>query len=174
MGSFQSNDAALAVLEMKSWGMLPTATKGLTLALDTVNDPGNLGTILRLADWYACDAVICSPETADMYNPKTIAASKGSFLRMPVYYTSLDEWLPKVTVPVYAALLQGASVHYATLETPAILLMGNEANGIRPHLLPLVQHPISIPRFGHAESLNVASAAAILVDRFMSRHHPPS
>jgi TrmH family RNA methyltransferase len=174
MGSFQSNDAALAVLEMKSWGMLPTATKGLTLALDTVNDPGNLGTILRLADWYACDAVICSPETADMYNPKTIAASKGSFLRMPVYYTSLDEWLPKVTVPVYAALLQSASVHYATLETPAILLMGNEANGIRPHLLPLVQHPISIPRFGHAESLNVASAAAILVDRFMSRHHPPS
>lgn len=166
MGSFQSNDAALAVVEMRQLGEPPTLLQGLVLALDSLNDPGNLGTIIRLADWYACTAVVSSDETTELYNHKTLSASKGSFLRIPVYHTNLAAWLAQVSAPVYAAVLEGSSVHSMALSLPSVLLLGSEAHGIHPKLLSLIHHPISIPRYGHAESLNVASAAAILLDHF--------
>ncbi len=164
MGSFQSNEDALAVVKMMDRLDPIYPTEGLHLALDSINDPGNLGTILRLADWYGVSAVWCSEGTVDLYNPKVIAASKGSFLRVKVYYKPLTEVFKQTTIPVMAAMLEGESIHKNAHDLPAILLIGNEAKGIDPELLCFITHTLHIPRFGDAESLNAAVATGILLD----------
>jgi RNA methyltransferase, TrmH family len=165
-GSFQSNDSALAVAKIKVNDPPQIAKSELMLALDDVRDPGNLGTIIRIADWYGIKHIICSEESADIYNPKVLNSSMGSFTRVNVYYTDLYTYLPTLDLPIYGAFLGGKDIHQQNLKSTGIILMGNESNGISERIGELVTERLTIPRFGHAESLNVAIATAIICDNF--------
>ena len=166
IGQYQSNDSALAVVKMKSNSYFDLPFGKLAIALDDVRDPGNLGTIIRIADWYGIHHLVFSVQTADFYNPKVIQASMGSFTRVNFFYDNLTDVFDKWKVPVYGAFLDGLSIH--TLENPApgVILMGNESKGISPELESKVTQKITIPGFGKAESLNVAIATAIMTDNF--------
>lgn len=142
---------------------------GLILALDDINDPGNLGTIIRLCDWFGIDQLICSPQTVDCYNSKVVQASMGSLTRVSINYTDLTNYLSNTQLPVYIADMNGKSVYQARLPEHGILVMGNEANGISESVKELATAIISIPRFGdlqQTESLNVATATAIFLSEF--------
>ena len=167
-GSLQSNDRALAVVEMPESTEISFPKEGYILVLDNLRDPGNLGTILRIADWYGIEGIVCTPSTADVFNPKVINSSMGSFLRIPVQYAHLAEYLEKAKedgLPVLGALMQGESTHALQFPPKGILVMGNESKGIDPGLHPFLTRRISIPRFGQAESLNVGIATAVICDR---------
>ncbi len=138
----------------------------LTIVLDGIQDPGNLGTIIRIADWYGIKNIVCSPDCVDVYNPKTIQATMGSFARVNVYYQDLKNILTQTTLPIYGALMDGVSIHETQLPKHALLVIGNEGKGISEDILPLISHPITIPKFGGAESLNAAIATAIICDGF--------
>lgn len=168
VGTFSSNDAALAVVAMPQWPAYSATAKSWTLVLDNINDPGNLGTIIRIADWYGIKHILCSPDTADCFNPKVIAAAKGSFLRVQLHYLPLAEQLATRTMPIYGAYLDGENVHQLSLTQPGgYIVLGNEANGISASLSPLINRKVTIPAFGAAESLNVGIAAAVLCDNLL-------
>lgn len=138
----------------------------LILALDGIQDPGNMGTILRIADWFGIIDIVCSPNTVDVYNPKVIQSSMGSIFRVQVQYTDLKHWLANCSLPIYGALLEGENVYKKELSSSGVLIMGNEGSGISASLLPVITNPISIPSFGQAESLNVSVATGILLSEF--------
>lgn len=143
--------------------------KGLIVALDSVRDPGNLGTIIRLCDWFGVTQLVCSKDTVDLYNPKVIQATMGSLARVNIFYQDLGVWMSKTNLPVFGAFMDGCNVYASQLPQDAILVMGNEANGISSVLEKVITTKISIPRFGEiqkTESLNVASATAILLCEF--------
>lgn len=162
-GSYQTNDGALAVARMKS-AALPATLGAITLVLDDIRDPGNLGTLIRTADWYGVTDVVASLTTADFYNPKTIQASMGSFTRVQVHYTALAPFLQARQLPAYGTYLGGDNVHRLRIDTPCFVVIGNEANGISEDVGAVITHRITIPRFGRAESLNAAIAAAVVLD----------
>lgn len=164
MGSVESNNAAIAVVRMKKAGSLRIPTDQFTLALDGLSDPGNMGTIIRTADWYGISQVLSSKETTDFYSPKVINATMGSFLRVQVFYGSLVEMLADAKVPVYGAFLDGDDVHRMSFEKGGIIIIGSESHGISEPVAQLVTKRITIPRHGRAESLNASVAAAILLD----------
>jgi RNA methyltransferase, TrmH family len=166
LGAFQTNNAALALVHTQPNRPLQLSDKEYALALDEIRDPGNLGTILRIADWYGIRKIICSETTADIYNPKVISASMGSFTRVETYYCSLENYLKTFPYPVYGAFLSGESVHSVAFAPAGLIVMGNESQGIRPQLEPFIRHKISIPRYGGAESLNVGIATAIICDNW--------
>jgi TrmH family RNA methyltransferase len=143
--------------------------KGLFLVLDTIQDPGNLGTILRLADWFNVTAVICSIETADCFGPKAVQAAMGSILRVAVQYSDLKDWFEQNTLPVYGAKLDGQNIYCESLEENAVLIIGNEGKGISADLLKYISHSLTIPKFGHAESLNASVATGIILSEFKRR-----
>lgn len=163
LGSFQSNDAAIAVADMKA-NEMPKLKDEFCLVLDDLRDPGNVGTIIRTADWYGIKHVVASEETADFYNPKTISATMGSFCRVNVFYTDLLEFLTKNSLPVYGALMDGADVHQTNFGKEGMIVIGNESNGISEEVIRLVNHRINIPKRGGAESLNAAIATGIILD----------
>jgi len=136
------------------------------VALDDVSDPGNLGTIIRLCDWFGIQHIICSKNTVDCYNPKVLQATMGSIARVHLHYIDLNNFLQDVKVPVYGAFMDRASVYNTNLPKKGILVMGNEANGISKEVSALIWQEISIPQFGNntTESLNVATATAILLN----------
>ncbi|MBL4939668.1 MAG: RNA methyltransferase, partial [Lutibacter sp.] len=143
--------------------------EGLIVALDEINDPGNLGAIIRLCDWFGVDQLICSTNTVDCYNQKVVQASMGSLPRVSIVYTDLEKYLQDMSLPKFASLMNGENVYKNNLPKNAILVMGNEANGISDSILKLLTNAISIPRFGklqQTESLNVATATAILLSEF--------
>ena len=164
LGTLQTNDTALAVVEMHPNTALEANNGEWALLLDDVGDPGNLGTIIRIADWYGIKKLICSESTVDFYNPKVIAASKGSFTRVSAYYTDLVTFLQQQQKPVYGADLQGISVHAFSFPESGYLLMGSESHGISEELSARLSGRITIPAYGGAESLNVAVATAIICD----------
>jgi TrmH family RNA methyltransferase len=142
---------------------------GLLVALDSINDPGNLGTIIRLCDWFGVKQLICSTTTVDCYNAKVVQASMGSLTRVSIIYTDLELYLKNTSLPKYATLLNGDNVYKTKLPKNAVLVMGNEANGISDSIVKLVNKNLTIPRFGNlqqTESLNVATATAILLSEF--------
>ncbi|MCK8082002.1 RNA methyltransferase [Vibrio sp. 1CM24A] len=163
-----SNNAAISVVEIPTFE-LPEAT-GLMIALDGVSDPGNLGTIIRVADWYGIKHIVASSDCADPYNPKTISATMGSFGRVHVSQTDLPAYLEQANLPVYGAFLEGESVHKTEFTANGILLMGSESHGIREHAAKYVTDKITIPAFGGAESLNVAMATGIILDNMRRQH----
>jgi len=172
LGQYQSNDAALAVVQMKpNQAFLPEEGE-LILALDEVRDPGNLGTIIRIADWYGIKKLIFSSHTAEFYNPKVIQSSMGSFTRVQFYYGDLAQAFQEWKLPVYGAFLEGESIHELTNPTAGVLLLGNESHGISKEVEKWVSSKITIPSFGKAESLNVAIATAIFCDNFKRLVHP--
>ncbi len=143
------------------------------IMLDEIQDPGNMGTIIRIADWFGISKIVCSLTCADIYNLKVIQSTMGSILRVQVLYTNLVEWLNKNNhLPVYAATLHGKSIYDAAQFEKGIILMGNEAKGIKPELLTLSKMQITIPRFGEAESLNAAVATGIILSHFTQKMLP--
>jgi TrmH family RNA methyltransferase len=142
---------------------------GLILALDSIRDPGNLGTILRLCDWFGISQVVCSKETVDIYNPKVVQATMGSIARVNVNYVDLESYISQTKLPVFGTFMDGNNIYKSTLPQEGIIIMGNEANGISPEIENLIKNRLSIPRFGtlqKTESLNVATATAIVLSEF--------
>ena len=147
---------------------LKTEEVGWTLALDGVQDPGNMGTIIRTADWFGIKEIICSQNTVDCFNPKVIQSTMGSIFRVNVRYENLEEYFDKESRPIYGALLEGENMHTITPPKEGILLMGNEGSGISSELIAAISHPIHSPGSGGAESLNVAVATGILLSKLSS------
>ncbi|MBP4139087.1 MULTISPECIES: TrmH family RNA methyltransferase [Flavobacterium] len=142
---------------------------GLIVALDDIRDPGNLGTILRLCDWFGVKQIICSKETVDIYNPKVVQATMGSIARVNVNYVDLKDFLIHTKVPVFGTFMNGENIYQTVLPQNGIIIMGNEANGITAEIEKIVTNRLTIPRFGDlqkTESLNVATATAIVLSEF--------
>lgn len=132
------------------------------LCLDGIQDPGNLGSIIRIADWFGIPEVLLSKGSVDCYNPKTVQASMGSIFRTAIHYTDLEVFLQQTQLPVFGAVLEGASIQAMEWQQEGILVIGSESTGISPSIMPLIRERITIPRFGKAESLNAAIACGIL------------
>jgi RNA methyltransferase, TrmH family len=164
LGSFQTNDAALAVARIKPNRSLSIDEGEVVLVLDSIRDPGNLGTIIRTADWYGVRKIIASEETADFYNPKVLSSSMGSFCRVAIQYVSLVDYLTLVRKPIYGTFLDGLDVHSLSFSKGGLIIIGNESNGISREVERLVSQKITVPRFGKAESLNAAIATGIILD----------
>ena len=142
---------------------------GLIVALDDIRDPGNLGTILRLCDWFGIQQIICSKETVDIYNPKVVQATMGSIARVNVNYLDLKDFLTQIDLPVFGTFMNGDNIYQTTLPQNGIIIMGNEANGINAEIEKIITNRLTIPRFGDlqkTESLNVATATAIILSEF--------
>jgi TrmH family RNA methyltransferase len=163
MSMLQTPNQVLAVAMMPQKKEVLNLEGLLTIVLDGIQDPGNMGTIIRTADWFGITQIVASEDTVDVYNPKVIGATMGSFMRVSVTYKNLAEWLPTIKLPVYGALLEGENVF--TIKTPnkGLLVIGSEGKGIRENILELITHPVTIPKIGDAESLNAGIAAGIIV-----------
>jgi TrmH family RNA methyltransferase len=141
----------------------------LVIALDDIRDPGNLGTIIRLCDWFGIEQIICSEQTVDVFNPKVVQATMGSISRVSIRYQNLEDAISKSNLPAFGTFMDGKNVYSEKLPKEGILILGNEANGISEKLEKLVDFKIAIPRFGSTqktESLNVATATAIFLSEF--------
>ncbi len=154
-------------------GMASLLKKGLHIALESIRDPGNLGTIIRTADWFGVDSIICSDDCVDAYNPKVVQAAMGSLARMRIIYirelTTLKELS---TLKIYAATLEGKNIFKENLSADAIVLIGNESKGLSEQTIGLSTKQISIPQFGKAESLNAAVAAGVIMAEFRRARLP--
>lgn len=158
---------ALALFKIPA--QVANTRQGITVLLDDVRDPGNLGTIIRLCDWFGVKNLICSPQTVDCYNPKVVQATMGSLSRITISYTDIQEYLKEEHRAIYGTFMDGATIYTTSLPKEAVIVMGNEANGISEAIEQLVTHKIAIPRFGQlqkTESLNVATATAICLSEF--------
>ena len=165
VGSFQTNNAAIAIAKMKPNTKPVTSKDELILVLDDIRDPGNLGTIIRVADWYGVTNIVASRETADCYNPQVITASMGSFCRVHVYYCDdLPGYIRDENKLTYGAFLEGKNIHEVKIEGGAVVVIGNESRGIGKEFKHSIHHKITIPRIGNAESLNAGVATAIILD----------
>ena len=171
VSTLQNPDEGLAVFEQpKHKGILQ---EGVIVALDNVQDPGNLGTIIRLCDWFGVETLLCNTQTVDCYNPKVVQASMGSLTRVAVHYLNLAAFLTTTALPVYTMDLEGENLYTATFPKDCILILGNEANGISSEVRALSNEVITIPRFSQhqrTESLNVAMAGAIILSEVMGHH----
>jgi len=132
-----------------------------SLVLDGIQDPGNMGTIIRTADWFGIDNIICSEDTVDAYNPKVVQASMGSLSRINVHYADITSVLPQIGLPIFGAMLNGENIYQTKFGNEGLIVMGNEGNGLRPEVERLISKAITIPRAGKAESLNVGIATAL-------------
>ena len=171
VSTLQNPDEGLAVFQQpKHKGILQ---EGVIVALDNVQDPGNLGTIIRLCDWFGVETLLCNTQTVDCYNPKVVQASMGSLTRVAVHYLDLAAFLTTTALPVYTMDLEGENLYTATFPKDCILILGNEANGISAEVRALSNEVITIPRFSkhqRTESLNVAMAGAIILSEVMGHH----
>jgi len=164
MSCQQAPNQVLALVRKRTPAIAVASAGQITLALDAIRDPGNLGTILRTADWFGIQHVVCSLDTAELYNPKVVQATMGSIFRLSVAYVDLAVWLQGLQgLPVYCTGLQGESIRSLSPLAEGVLLIGNEARGVSENLRVLATHQITIPRYGHAESLNASVAAGILL-----------
>jgi len=167
ISDFKSPNKVLALFEIPEKGK--ALSFGFSLVLDEINDPGNMGTIIRLCDWYGIDQIICSSNTVDCFNSKVVQASMGSLSRVSVIYMDIYEYLKNEKRPIYGAMLAGENIYKTNLSKEAVLILGNEANGISSSIQKLISKHITIPQFGEVkktESLNVAMATAILLSEF--------
>ncbi len=163
VGTFSSNNAALAIARLLP-NTEPKLKNEFVLVLDDIRDPGNLGTMIRTADWYGIKNIIASEETADFYNPKVINSTMGSFCRVNIFYTRLSEYLFGADKPVFGASLTGKSIYEIDFGKEGFIVIGNESQGISPSIHSLINQHITIPRIGKAESLNASVATAIILD----------
>ena len=167
ISALSTPNSCLAVFKIPSETSI--IESGLVVALDSIRDPGNMGTILRLCDWFGIKQLICSKETVDIYNPKVVQATMGSIARVNVNYIDLENYLDKTKLPVFGTFMDSENIYKTDLPQEGIIVMGNEANGISESIEKLVTKRITIPRFGDlqiTESLNVATATAIILSEF--------
>ncbi len=165
--SLQTPNQVLAVVEQKFPANEPVIRGRLSLVLDGIQDPGNMGTIIRIADWFGVEQIIASEDTVELYNPKVIQSTMGSFMRIKLWYRPLAHFASSLDVPVFGALLTGSNLYEQRPLSEGVLIIGNESKGIRSDLLPMVTHPVTIPRIGGAESLNAAVATGILLSHLV-------
>jgi len=163
ISSLKTPQQVAALVKIPVWPELNNTKlrQKFSLVLDGIQDPGNMGTIIRTADWFGINNIICSEDTVDVYNPKVVQASMGSLSRINVYYTSLIDILPQIGLPLFGAMLNGENIYHTDFGAEGLIVMGNEGNGLRPEIEKLVSKAITIPRIGKAESLNVGIATAI-------------
>ncbi|MEN9647680.1 MAG: hypothetical protein RLY57_484 [Candidatus Parcubacteria bacterium] len=172
LSTLEDNHGLLAVAKIPELSLphksseQPLPCTGIVLALDGIKDPGNLGTIMRIADWYGIRHIVVSEDTVDTWNTKTIAASMGSFTRVIVTPTNLFAFLESTSLPVYGADMRGSNVHKIHFPNEGVLLIGSESKGISGNLDHLIKEKVTIPKFGRAESLNAAIATAIILDNW--------
>jgi TrmH family RNA methyltransferase len=169
MSSLKSTREVIAVFKMPEFWFEPKEFSGIVLALDTIQDPGNLGTLIRLADWYGIEYILCSTNTVDCYNNKVVQSTMGSIGRVKVLYGDLADWFAHYKLPIIAASMEGQEARKFHFPKDMILLIGNEGAGINPDLKAFLTNTISIEKRGEAESLNAAVAASILVDRYFGQ-----
>lgn len=162
--SLPSNDSGIAIVHQKQYWITQVDYKKYSLVLDTINDPGNLGTIIRIADWYGIDQIICSEQTVELYNPKVIISTMWSFTRVKVIPTNLEEFLSNTEIPVYWAYLEWENVHNKDFAPQWHIIIWNESHGISPELEKYVTDKVTIPKIGWAESLNAWVATAVILD----------
>ena len=170
ISSLKSPNTALAIFEIPP--SLSINSKALIIALDDVRDPGNLGTIIRLCDWYGVKDLVCSNNTVDCYNPKVVQATMGSLARVNICYCNLEDYLSNHKETVFGTFMVGENVYNAELPDKGIVVLGNEANGISEPIAKIVEKRLTIPQFGkvqETESLNVANATAIILSEFRRR-----
>jgi TrmH family RNA methyltransferase len=164
LGNFQSNNTGLAVATTQPNVPVTISQQEYSLVLDGIQDPGNLGTIIRIADWYRIKAIVCSLHTVELYNPKVLHASMGSFTKVQLYYTDLAHYLSQTQMPIIGTFTIGEDLHQTVLPAGGLIVIGNETRGISQELMPYIQRRVSIPKYGNAESLNAAVATAIVCD----------
>lgn len=163
ISTLQTPQGVLAIVKIPNTGFIDfhTLKNKFSLVLDNVQDPGNLGTIIRTADWFGIQHIICSENTVEAYNPKTIQSTMGSLCRVNIVYTSLPDFLAQTSLPVFGALLEGENIYKVKWGNEGLILLGNEGHGISQNLIRKINTPVTIPRIGETESLNVAVSAAI-------------
>lgn len=144
----------------------------LTLALDGIQDPGNMGTIIRIADWFGIKQIVCSSDSVDVYNPKVVQASMGSIVRTSCWYKDFSVWQPPSDTAVFGALLNGKNIYSVPEVREGLLVIGNESKGIREPMLSKITYPVTIPKVGGAESLNAAVATAVIVGCMLNNASP--
>ena len=175
ISQLKTANSVLAVVELPRHSLAKAQpTKNLVLALDRVQNPGNLGTIIRLADWFGISDIVCSEDTADCFNPKVVQATMGAILRVRVHYTNLAEWLGSHKgATIYGTFLEGENIYSAQLDKSGVILMGNEGQGISAEVAETVSHKLLIPPYPAdrcgSESLNVAVATAVICSEFRRR-----
>ncbi len=163
ISSLSKPNQVLAVFEQKKAIVSPMLKNKVTLALDDIQDPGNLGTIIRIADWFGIENIACSLKTADMYNSKVVQSTMASLQRVNLIYTDIESWLKEQTVARYAATLNGEPLNSFNALKEGIIIIGNESKGVSDAVMKLVDKKITIPRIGEAESLNAAVATGIIL-----------
>jgi TrmH family RNA methyltransferase len=160
-----SPNKVLALVEIPKMDKLESSNETI-LVIDGVNDPGNLGTIIRTADWFGIKQIICSENSVDCFNSKVIMSTMGSIFRVNISYQHLPSYLAKADLPIYGALLEGKSIYQTEFSSPSIILMGSESHGISEELIPLINHPVTIPGAGNTESLNLGISTAIFCSEY--------
>lgn len=163
ISQLQTPNQALAVVHCFSEKEWEPKNESWTLALDGIRDPGNMGTIIRMADWFGINTIICSPDCADIYNPKVVQATMGSIMRVSIIEKDLTAFLSDQMLPVVGAVLGGKELSSFEFPKKGIVVIGNEANGIRENIQSFLTEKLTIPRFGEAESLNAAIATSIFL-----------
>lgn len=163
ISSLKTPQDVIAVVKIPQWPVLnkQALDQKFSLVLDGIQDPGNMGTIIRTADWFGFDNIICSEDCVEVYNPKVVQATMGSLSRINVHYTDIKGVIKSSGLPVYGALLDGENIYGTNFGEEGLVVMGNEGNGLSAEVKALVSKAITIPRAGDAESLNVAIATAI-------------
>jgi len=169
ISGLQTANKVLAVAQQQNFSVQKPQKGRITLALDGIQDPGNMGTLIRIADWFGINTILASEDSVEMYNPKVIQSTMGSFIRVQVGYGNLSELLADAGIPVFGALLEGESVYQQAPIREGVLVIGNESKGIHAELLSYITSPIHIPRIGGAESLNAAVAAGILLSHLIKK-----
>ncbi len=168
LASYSTANKVVAVFRKREETAKVNLKGSLTLALDDIRDPGNFGTIIRIADWFGIENIICSNETVDMYNNKVVQSTMASLGRVNLLYTNLYEWIKEVgDMKVFAATLEGKPLKEIGKVTEGLVVIGNESNGIHENILVLATERVTIPRFGQAESLNAAVATGIILAEFV-------
>jgi RNA methyltransferase, TrmH family len=163
ISNFETPNKVLVIVHQRRPATIPDLKNKITLLLDGIQDPGNLGTILRTADWFGIDNIIASDDTADIYNPKVVQATMGSIVRINFFYTDLKAFLSVNKIVVWGAVLDGENISATAKSKECLLIIGNESQGIRSDIQPYIQKRISIPKKGNAESLNAAVATGIIL-----------
>ncbi len=163
ISSLKTPQDIAALIRIPAWPAINNAQlrQKFAIVLDGLQDPGNLGTIIRTADWFGISSIICSADTVDAYNPKVVQASMGSLARVKVFYGNLKAILPQINLPIFGAMLTGDSIYQTDFGNEGLILVGNEGGGVRPDIERLITKAVTIPRVGNAESLNVGIATAI-------------
>jgi TrmH family RNA methyltransferase len=163
ISNLQTPNEVLVIAKQNLLEHEPVLEGQLSIVLDGIQDPGNMGTIIRIADWFGIKQIICSNDCADLYNPKVVQSTMGSIMRIDCWFENFDEWKFDDQLHVFGALLNGENIFTVGKQSEGLVVIGNESKGIREPLLSRITHPVTIPKIGGAESLNAAVATGIII-----------